>query len=394
MTPTIEKRFGRIVNVIYFALIIGAAFLFLKYCFGLVFPFIFAFFVAMIVQRPTNACYKKIKKGKGIISTALVLTLILIIAAFVSLAGAQIVSSGKDFVEFITQKINSFPALIENVENWLLSVIAILPDSIETKLSTSLSNSLERFKELTATEAAGVLVESASDTQFSISSVLAPIGGGIWGVVKEIPSVVIAVVIAIIAACFMASDYDRIVGFFKNQLSSKNRIALSKSKAILFDTIKSLIKAYGTIMLITFTELFVGLSILKLIGIYNSGHTFVICAITAVVDIVPVLGTGTIMVPWTIYSLITGNYSLAVGLLIIYVIILIVRQVLEPKLVATKSGLPPIVTIAAMYFGTQLFGFIGIFLLPMIVIMLKRLNDEGVLHLWKTRKSDEKVPEK
>ncbi len=387
MTTTVEKRLRRIINIVYFAIIIGAGFLFLKYCFGIVFPFVFAFFIAMIVQRPTNACYKKLQKGKGIISTVFVLTLIFIALAFASLAGAQIVETGKDFVSFVTQKINNFPTFIENVEKWILGIITMLPDSLENKLSLSITSSLERFKELTASEAAGILVQSTTDSDFSITSLIAPIGGGIWGVVKEIPSILIATVIAVIASCFMASDYDRIVGFLKNQLSLKNRNALSKSKAVLFDTIKSLVKAYGSIMLITFAELFVGLSVLKLFGIYNSGHVIIICIITAIVDIIPVLGTGTVLIPWAIYNLITGKYSLAVGLFIIYVVVLVIRQVLEPKLVSTTSGLPPIITIAAMYLGTQLFGVLGIFLLPMILIMIKRLNDEGVLHLWKTGKS-------
>ena len=390
MTPTVSKRLGRIINVAYFALILGAAFLILKYCFGLIFPFVFAFFVAMIVQRPTNACYKKIKKGKGIISTFLVITLLLIAAAIVSLAGAQIVSVGKDFVSFITEKIRDFPTLIENVEAWVTKALAIFPDSIEGKLVTSVVNALERFKELTAAEAAGVIVESASGTEINFSSVIAPIGGGIWGVVKEIPSALIAVVVAVVAACFMASDYDRLVGFLKNQLADKHRVVLSKSKVILFDTIKKLVKAYGSIMLITFAELFIGLNILKLAGIYESGYLFVICTITAIVDIIPVLGTGTILIPWALYNLITGNIPMAIGLVVIYVVILVLRQVLEPKLVADRLGLPPVLTIAAMYFGTQILGFIGLFLFPITLIMLKLLNDEGVIHLWKTGKKAEK----
>ena len=124
-------------------------------------------------------------------------------------------------------------------------------------------------------------------------------------------------------------------------------------------------------------------------GIYKSGYIIEISIITAIVDIVPVLGTGTIMVPWALYSLITGKISLGIGLIVVYVIILVLRQVLEPKLVATKLGLPPVLTIAAMYIGTQLFGFIGLFLMPIITIMIKRLNDEGVLHIWKSGKSAE-----
>lgn len=394
MSPTVEKRFGRIISILYFALILGIAFLLLKYCFGLVSPFIFAFFVAMLVQRPTNACYRKIKKGKGVISTVLVLTLLLILAAFVSLASAQLVSTAKDFIAFITQKINDFPTLIENVESWALSAISVFPDSLETKLGASIVSGLERFKETTATEAAGILMNSAANTEISLSSLLAPIGGGIWGVVKEIPSVVIAIVVAVIASCFMASDYDRLVGFIKNQLPEQRRTILSRSKSILLTTLKQLLKAYGTIMLVTFTEVFIGLNILKLVGVYDSGYIFIIAAITCVVDIVPVLGTGTIMAPWALYSLITGNIPLAIGLAVVWVVIIVIRQVVEPKLVAVRLGLPPVITIASMYLGTQIFGFIGLFLLPITIIMLKRLNDEGVIHLWKTGKSEEIKEEK
>ena len=73
MTPTVEKRFEKIINAVYLALIIGLSYLFIKYCLGMVFPFIVAFFVAMIVQKPTNACYKKTKKFKVLMNKVLLL---------------------------------------------------------------------------------------------------------------------------------------------------------------------------------------------------------------------------------------------------------------------------------------------------------------------------------
>ncbi len=394
MTAKADRKLSRIINIAYLAIVLGLAYLFIKYCFGIAFPFLFAFFVAMIVQKPTNACYKKIKKGKGVISTVFVLVFILILAAVFSLFGAQIVSSGKDFVDFIRQKISDFPALIEDFEKWSLGAIAFLPDSMEAKLSVSITDSLERFKELTATEAAGILVKTASSSdKFNITSLVTPIGGGVWNFVKGIPSALISGLVTIVASCFMAADYDRLVGFVKHQLSEKHKAALSRSKAILFQTLRQLFKAYGTIMFFTFLEMTLGLYILKLIGVYESGYIIIIAVITAIVDIFPVLGTGTVVVPWALYSLITGKYGLAVGLIIIYVIILVLRQILEPKLVANQLGLPPVLTIAAMYIGTQLFGFIGIFLMPILCIMVKRLNDEGILHLWKNYEPDSAQPE-
>lgn len=387
MTAKTEKRWSRIVSIAYVAIILGLAYLFIKYCIGVIFPFLFAFFVAMIVQKPTNACFRKIKKGKGVISTFFVILFILILAAVASLLGAQIVSGGKDFVDFIREKISDFPTFIENIEKGSLSAISFLPDAAEAKLSASITDSLERFKELTAAEAASILVKTASTSdKFDIKSLISPIGGGVWNFVKGIPSALISSIITIVASCFMAADYDRLVGFVKNQLNLKHRAALSRSKAILFQTLRQLFKAYGTIMFFTFLEMMLGLYILKLIGVYESGHIVIVSIITAFVDIFPVLGTGTIVVPWALYCLITGDYAMTIGLVIIYVIILVLRQILEPKLVANQLGLPPVVTIAAMYIGTQLFGVLGIFLMPIICIMIKRLNDEEILHIWKNMK--------
>lgn len=90
------------------------------------------------------------------------------------------------------------------------------------------------------------------------------------------------------------------------------------------------------------------------------------------------------LIPWAIYSFINENVSMGIGLLIIYAIILVVRQIIEPKLVAGQAGLSPFVTIAAMYIGTKTLGILGFFILPFAVIVIKQLNDEGIIHIFKT----------
>ncbi len=388
MNESTQRRFSRIVNIVYLALLLGFAYLFMKYCFGMVFPFIFAFFVAMIVQKPTNFIYSKTHRLKGVTSTILVLLLLIVGMSLISLIGAKVVTTFRDFINYLIEKVKDFPSFITNIEKWADSVISIFPDFLEARLGASIHNGLEHFKELTVTEAASALMNAASNSEkidvSSISSILSPIGGGLWSVVKEIPSVLVASLVAVVGSCFMASDYDRLVGFVKRQIKPRYSAALSESKAILFTTLKQLLKAYGTIIIVTFSEITLGLFILKFIGVYNSEYILLIAAITAVVDIIPVLGTGTILIPWALYSFLNANYPFAIGLVVIYVVVLVIRQILEPKLVATKLGLPPVITIAAMYIGTQLFGFIGLFLLPIVLIMIKKLNDEGVIHLWKT----------
>ena len=90
------------------------------------------------------------------------------------------------------------------------------------------------------------------------------------------------------------------------------------------------------------------------------------------------------LIPWAVYSFITGNIGLGIGLLVLYGVITVIRQIIEPKLVAGQLGLSPIVTIMALYLGLKAFGVLGMFVTPILVIMLKLLNDEGIIKIWKS----------
>lgn len=381
-----EFRRKRIINIVYYAIVLGLAYLFLKYCFSMFAPFLFAFFIAVIVQKPTNFITRKTKIKKGLTTTILVLLLYLIIAALISFIGVKCVDGIKSMIAFIQEKLSDIPTLIENVKTWSLNVIRFLPDGMEAKAAKSMVPFFDALKEKSATEIASFIMDKASiGEKFSLSSLSTPLSG-IWSTAKQIPSVFVAVMIAIVSSCFMAVDYDRMVLFIKGQLSPENEEKLSATKRIVLTSLAKLIKSYALIICITGMEIFIGLNILSLIGIYKDGNILALSLIIAVLDILPVIGTGTFMVPWCIYSLITGKIGLGIGLFIVYAVIYVVRQIIEPKIVGGTVDLPPFVTLMGMYIGSQLFGFLGIFLLPILIIIIKLLNDEGVVHIWK--KSD------
>ena len=102
----------------------------------------------------------------------------------------------------------------------------------------------------------------------------------------------------------------------------------------------------------------------------------------AVFDILPVAGSGGILIPWAIISLILGDVPKAIGLLVIYVLISVIRQYIEPKIVGSSLGVHPIVTLAGLYFGLKLFGFLGMFIVPIAVMTLKAFNDAGRIHIY------------
>ena len=160
------------------------------------------------------------------------------------------------------------------------------------------------------------------------------------------------------------------------QLPEKQQAWATDIKSFIFLTLGRLIQAYATLMLITFLELCIWLT---LIGI---PHSIMISALIAIVDILPILGTGTVVIPWVVIEFIMGNWHLGMLLLLMYGFILIVRNILEPKIVGHHIGLYPLVTLVSMYVGLKALGAVGMFIFPLTVIILKHLHDSGKVRIW------------
>ena len=197
------------------------------------------------------------------------------------------------------------------------------------------------------------------------------------GYASSLPVFIVKLLIAIIATFFIAVDYHTVSSFLLRQLSDKRRAMLLNIKNQLLTTLSGYGKSYALILGITFLELSLGLSI---IGVKNAVY---IAILIALLDILPVLGTGSVMIPWAVISLIQGNYPMAVKLLILYVAITVIRNVIEPRIVGNQVGLHPMATLFAMFVGTQLFGIIGLFGLPITLALLKNMNDKGLIHIFK-----------
>ena len=102
----------------------------------------------------------------------------------------------------------------------------------------------------------------------------------------------------------------------------------------------------------------------------------------AVFDILPVLGTGGILLPWTVVMLVLGDYPMAVGILLLYIVITVVRNSLEPKIVGKQVGLHPLITLIAMFVGLQLGGLPGLIAAPMSIVILVNMEKSGAIHLF------------
>ena len=383
MTDTDKKR-RWIINVAFYVMLLVLGFLFYKYAFGVCFPIMFAFFVAVILQRPKNFIMKKTPIKKGFASTLSVFGLMLIAAAIVVLIGVRAAEEIKGFIDYVTVQFSNVDAIINTVETFILTTVGKLPEFISetaTESITALFTQLREFVAGTATELPEQI--GGLSGKINLSWIATPITGVI-STASRIPSIIISIVVTIVLACFMTADYDLIMRFIYCQFPKDKRKDVTRAKVLLKMNLGKMAKAYALIMIVTFTEVFIGLTILKMIGLFNSSYIAVIAVVTAIVDVIPVLGTGTIVLPWAAYSFITGNIGMGIGLLVLYVTVTVIRQIVEPKLVAGQLGLPPFVTLIAMYLGLKIIGVLGVFILPIIAIMLKLLNDEGIIDLWKS----------
>ncbi|MBE6835835.1 MAG: sporulation integral membrane protein YtvI [Ruminococcaceae bacterium] len=377
----VERKRKFIIDVVYIAILIALFYIFLHYGFGLFMPFVFAFFVAICLQRPVNFIVKKTPLKRGIVSTLLVLLLVFLAITAVSLIGARIVSEFKGFFQFLMSKFENVPDLIIQIKKWFADNLNFLPDTVKTSISDAITNFLNN------TFVSAEEVEKSSSS-FSVGSLVSPLMS-IISSAKQIPFVLVGILVSVITCCFMTSDYPNIRDFILHQFPEEKSKKISQAKHLVFSFLGKMGKAYALILTITFVELVIGLSLLSVMNIYTGGYIVIISLLTAIIDIIPVFGTGSVLIPWAIISFITGNYAQGIGLLVLYAVITVIRQVLEPKLVAGQLGLPPFLTLMAMYIGSQLFGVLGIFLLPLSIITIKALNDEGIIHLYKPMKKKE-----
>lgn len=191
---------------------------------------------------------------------------------------------------------------------------------------------------------------------------------GLITVIMKIPSILFDLVFVIITSIFMLLDYQRI-----DKLLIQKYPMVSLITDTIKDVLSNMFKAYFMIMIITFIELWIGFIIIKL------DHQLMLACIIAIFDFMPILGLDMIMIPWIIINALTNKMSMAIGLLVIYMVIVITKNILEPKLIAKNLGVSPLVSLIGMYLGLKVLGIMGLIIVPtllMIVIQIIKVKRE------------------
>lgn len=245
-----------------------------------------------------------------------------------------------------------------------------------TEQSNQLILKLTKFYNALPIEVADTITKNLSSLSTKLTSLITTIIEYAINTVSSIPRMTVFIIVTILGTYFISSDRKAISSFFYRQLPFSWRKKLTGIKK---DTIRALIGYFRAILILmgfTFIEVSVGLFMLDI------RYAFLIALVVAISDAIPIVGTGVVMVPWILWTVFTGNMGLAFGLTIIYVLGILIRQIMEPKIVGSQIGLHPLVTLLAMYIGLQFFSILGMFIGPISIIVVKNLQDAGALKLW------------
>ena len=357
MTGNDKKKF--ILDVGFIITVYAVLYFIFVYMIHWVMPFLVGFLIALALRpitRLANKLMNSTSKGVAVFVVAMFYAFVaIIIWLLLSFLFAQI----NDLI-IIMPKLyfTKLEPLLLNFNDWIVANTEMIsPDAAET-ISQVITNGINYISDI------------IKNISISVVQLLTKM-------ISNFPLYLISVIFTIVLSIFISVEYNSITVFIKRQLPDKFNSAFDEAKIFLTGTLWKMIKAYMIILSITFLELFTGLSIL------NVTYALPIAALVAVLDILPIVGTGGIIIPWAIIELISNDYRLGGGLLILYVVITVVRNIIEPRIIGHQIGLHPVITITAMYAGLRLFGFVGFLLAPIITILVKYLNDTGKIHLFK-----------
>lgn len=341
-----QKKRDFLTNCAYWGIIFGAVYLGFEYLLPISVPFIFGILIAWVVLRLSQLlkCRHRLFR---IALTVLIYGVIGLVITLLVIKGVSIVS---EIVHWLPQFYDrKLLPLVNLIYDWCVETITGLDPALLSTLQMLTDSLLSALKNLIS-----FLSGAAVDLVSSLAT--------------GIPNLILSLLAMIFSTVFVVGDYERIASFAAEHIPASVKTVLNKIRFYLTDTLFVVIRSYLIIMVLTFTELSLLFSLFRIEGAVLKA------AIIALLDILPILGTGGIMIPWSIISFILGYTKLGVQLLVIYIIVTVIRNYVEPKIVGTQLGLHPIISLVSMFIGLRLFGFWGLFGLPV-----------GISFLWKER---------
>jgi sporulation integral membrane protein YtvI len=349
-----NKHLRFLLYILYAALALAGFWLVLRFLLPWLAPFLLAFLLAALLERPVKLCMNRLHLPRW---GAACLCTVVLWGLACTVVGLLVWRLGYE----LALMLGRLPTLLAGLPS-----LASQAEGYAYRFLISLPVQFQQF----AQEMLDGLLEQGISLPNRLYDWLA---GLVSGAVRALPGVSLFLFTSALATGMISASRPTLMRQIAAWIPQRWHGPMETAGTSLRGALGGWLKAQGLLMLITFGELTAGLLILRV------DLALLLAALIALVDALPVFGTGTVLLPWGLCSLISGQLPLAIGLFILYGAITLVRNLLEPKLVGSRVGLPPLAALAAMYVGFQALGVLGMILFPLLAVLLKRLWDSGLL---------------
>ncbi len=311
-------------------------------------PFLLAFFIAAICQSIVKFLESKLKISRGVSSAVLVTLIVASVVGLIGIAMFQLFSQAKNLVVNLPDTIFTFRLHLNNmIQRFNGFKLSLSPET-----SQIIDSVLAQLWEYTST-LSGKATALAIDAAKNLATAL--------------PGILVFLVMFILGTFFFTKDYLLVINFLKEIFPPKAISLAARIKNIILHAFSSYIKAQLILMLLT--------AFLVTIGLWIVGKEYpllwgIVCGL---VDVLPVLGTAAVLVPWALIALVYGDMYSFVSLIIIQALVFVVRQLAEPKVISRQIGIHPILTLVSIYVGLKFFGIMGVILAPIITLLAVNL---------------------
>jgi sporulation integral membrane protein YtvI len=363
---TDNKVLQVIVRILIVALLLVLGCFVFYYVVWFTFPFLIAVVIAFLINPVVNLLEKTAKFPRPLAVLTGILFLFGLVGGVVTLIIIKLIDGFHYLSRLVPNQIEIISIHIQSYVNehflplWVKGIGLI--DHLDDTQRNAIENSIQQL----GGQFASILGNAGQAIANSLSHL-----------VGALPITLTVFVFVILSLYFISKDWNRL------QLITKDRLPnhILNQMGQVFQDLKSKLLGFLTaqFILISMTAVlnFIGLLVLKV------EQPLTIALILGAVDLLPYLGTGIILIPWAIYSIVSGNLFLGFGLLILYTLTITLRQLAEPKVLSSSLGLNPLATLISLFVGLQLFGFLGLFIGPVILVLFLSFHEAKIFEgIW------------
>ena len=313
------------------------------------FPFTLALFFSILTQPFSRFLQKKLKFSQKIATIVSIILFLVIFLAFISLSALRLSGEIYKLSINLNKYSKDFQSLWNHTIDRVYSLLGYFPEGFDEQVKSSIN---------------GFIRMGTSKLGSFINSLI--------NFITSIPTIILYICITILSTFFISLDKKKIMTFLEQQFPETWIKKVYNIKREMFNVLGSYIRAQIILMTICFFELLISFNLLSFLK-FNLPYPLIFSIIICIIDALPILGAGAVLLPWSLISFATGDIRLGLALLGIYFLVLSVRQMLEPKLISQNLGVHPLVTLISMYSGFKFFGVIGFLIGPVVMIILKNV---------------------